>query len=101
MAPVKVIITWNIKTNNEEEYFKFVMHDFMPKVNAAGLEVTDAWATVYGDAPQILVGAIMPSFEEARKLLESEEWLALASQLMEYVDDFKVKIVNPKGAFQF
>jgi len=43
----------------------------------------------------------MSSFEEARKLLESAEWLALASQLMEYVDDFKVKIVNPKGAFQF
>lgn len=101
MAPVKVIITWNIKPNNEEEYFKFVMHDFMPKVNAAGLEVTDAWATVYGEAPQILVGAIMPSFEEARKLLESEEWMALVSQLMDYVDDFKVKIVNPKGAFQF
>lgn len=101
MAPVKVIITWNIKPNNEEEYFKFVMHDFMPKVNAAGLEVTDAWATVYGEAPQILVGAIMPSFEEAHKLLESEEWMALVSQLMDYVDDFKVKIVNPKGAFQF
>jgi len=27
--------------------------------------------------------------------------MAFVSQLMDYVDDFKVKIVNPKGAFQF
>ncbi len=50
----KVILTWNIKPGKEQFYYGFMVGDYLPKVNSLGLELTDAWVTVYGDEPQRL-----------------------------------------------
>ncbi len=97
----KVILTWNIKPGKEQFYYGFMVGDYLPKVNSLGLELTDAWVTIYGDEPQILVGAVMPSIEAAQTLLSSPEWQALNDQLLELVDHYVCKIAPQKGAFQF
>jgi hypothetical protein len=97
----KVILTWNIKPGKEQFYYGFMVGDYLPKVNSLGLELTDAWVTVYGDEPQILVGAVMPSVETAKTLISSPEWQALNDQLLEFVDHYVCKIAPQKGAFQF
>lgn len=98
---VKIILTWNIKPGKEQEYYGFMVGDYLPKVNELGLELTDAWVTIYGDEPQILVGAILPSYARARELLNAETWQSLNDQLLEFVDNYVCKITNQKGAFQF
>ena len=50
-------MTWDIAPEHEQEYFEFVVREFIPGVQRLGFELSDAWATVYGDQPQILVGA--------------------------------------------
>jgi hypothetical protein len=98
---IKVILSWNIIPGKEQEYYHFVLTEFLPTANKLGLGVTDAWATLYGGPPQIVVGAIAASLQEARRLLASEDWLALTDQLQEYVTDLNVKIVNARSGFQF
>ena len=44
---VKVVMTWDLKRGNEQEYFEFVVSDYLPKVNQLGLVLTDAWLTAY------------------------------------------------------
>ena len=51
-VPVKVIMTWDIVAEHEQEYFEFVIGEWVPGVQRLGLEPTDAWATVYGSYPQ-------------------------------------------------
>jgi hypothetical protein len=58
---VKLIMTWDIMPEREQEYFEFVVREFIPGVQRLGFELSDAWATVYGNQPQILVGAIIPT----------------------------------------
>ena len=58
---VKLIMTWDITPDREQEYFEFVIREFIPGVQRLGFELSDAWATVYGSQPQILVGAVLPS----------------------------------------
>ncbi|MFZ3070219.1 MAG: hypothetical protein WA110_03745 [Anaerolineaceae bacterium] len=98
---VKLILTWNIKPGKEQEYYGFMVGDYLPRVNELGLELTDAWVTVFGDEPQILVGAIVPDYARARDLLESEGWVSLNDQLLEYVENYVCKVTHQKGAFQF
>lgn len=98
---VKLIMTWNISPEHEQEYFEFVVRDFIPGVQRLGVELTDAWATVYGPHPQILVGAVLPSLSSARELLTTNEWKALNDRLLEYVRDYSEKIVEAHGGFQF
>jgi hypothetical protein len=98
---VKLIMSWDIAPNREQEYFEFVVREFIPGVQKLGFELTDAWATVYGSQPQILVSVIMPSFEKAQQTLDSPEWKNLNIRLQDFVQNYSLKIVPAKGGFQF
>lgn len=98
---IKLIMTWDIKPGNEQEYLKFVWHEYLPKLNRFGFEVTDAWVTVFGNRPQILLGAVTASKFKARTVLGSNEWNQINEQLMAFVDNLEYKLAPQKGGFQF
>ncbi len=98
---VKLLMSWDIIPEHEQDYFEFVIRDFLPGVQKIGFELSDAWATVYGDRPQILVGAVVPDMQTAQTTMNSTEWDNLYSQLREYVHNFSYKIVESSGGFQF
>lgn len=98
---VKMIMTWDIAPEHEQEYFEFVIREYIPGVQRLGLELRDAWATVYGERPQILVGALVPSVSRARQVMRSSEWKSLHNQLKEYVQNYELKVVEARGGFQF
>jgi len=98
---VKLIMTWDISPEHEQEYFEFVVREFIPGVQRLGLELKDAWATIYGTRPQILVGALLPSVSKAHQVMRSTEWQSLHNQLQEYVVNYSEKIIEAHGGFQF
>ncbi len=98
---VKLIMTWDILPEHEQEYFEFVIREFIPGTQRLGCELSDAWATVYGNQPQILVGAVLPSLNRARQLLASPEWDALHTKLMDFVQNYSQKVVAARSSFQF
>ena len=98
---VKLIMTWDIAHEREQEYFEFVVREFIPGVQRLGFELSDAWATVYGTRPQIMLGAVLPDLVQARQLLHSNEWLSLRNQLQDFVNDYTQKVIESHGGFQF
>jgi hypothetical protein len=94
-------MTWDIAPEHEQEYFEFVVREFIPGVQRLGFELSDAWATVYGTRPQILVGAVLGSFDRARQVLLSNDWISLNNQLLSYVQNYSEKVVLARGGFQF
>ena len=97
---VKLLMTWDILPGREQEYFEFVVRDFIPGMQRLGLEPSDAWFTMYGEKPQIMTSAQMPSLANLTQVLESQEWADLSKLLMDYVEDFNYKIVPAKAGFQ-
>ena len=97
----KLIMTWDILPEREQEYFEFVVREFIPGVQRLGFEVTDAWATIFGGRPQIMVGATLPSLIRVQRVLQGEDWTRLSSQLQDYVQNFSQKVVEAQGGFQF
>jgi hypothetical protein len=98
---VKVIMTWDIIPGQEQEYFEFVVRRFMPGVQKLGMALSDAWVTIYGEHPQILVGAVVPGLEKAEKIVSSDEWYRLNKRLLDYVENYELKVAPLEGAFQF
>ncbi len=98
---VKLIMTWDIKPGREQDYFAYVLKEYLPHINQMGFDVTDAWVTVFGDRPQILLGAVMPSASQARRILGTDEWGQLNDQLLNYVSNLDFKLAPHKGGFQF
>ena len=97
----KLIMTWDIAPNREQEYFEFVVRDFIPGIQTLGFEIQEAWATAYGERPQIQVGASMQTADEIRSVMLTNEWIQLHQQLMDVVLHYEEKIVHTKTRFQF
>ncbi len=98
---VKLIMTWDIIPEREQEYFEFVVREFIPGVQRLGFMVEDAWATVFGDQPQIQVGAIYDSYSEAKMKIQSADWISLQNRLLDYVKNYQHKLVPIHPGFQF
>jgi hypothetical protein len=39
-------MTWAITPGREQEYFEFVVREFIPQVQQLGMELKDAWLTM-------------------------------------------------------
>jgi hypothetical protein len=94
-------MTWDIAPEREQEYFEFVIGEFIPGVQRLGLEPTEAWATIYGEYPQIMVAMLAPDLPDAQRILNSVEWGRLREQLFTFVKNYTHKVVSAKGGFQF
>ena len=98
---VKILMTWDIASERDQEYFEFIIGEFIPGVQRLGLQPAEAWATVYGSYPQIQVGLLAPDAMQARQILGSSEWDALHDRLSSYVKNFSYKVVPDRKGFQF
>jgi hypothetical protein len=98
--PVKLLMTWNIKSGREAEFFEFQVREWVPGLQKLGLEPTDAWYTMYGTSPQIMIGGTAKNLKTMNQILETEEWQALKGQLLGLVDDFDQKVIKASGGFQ-
>jgi hypothetical protein len=94
-------MTWDISPDRDQEYFEFVIGEFVPGVQRLGLQPIEAWATIYGQYPQIQVGLLADDAQRAQQVFDSLEWMHLQEQLFGYVDNFSYKVIPARGGFQF
>ena len=97
---VKLLMTWDILPGKEQEYFEFVVRDFIPVTQGLGMEPSDAWYTMYGDQPQIMAAIQTSSINSLQRAMDSEEWKNLVQRLLEYVEHFDYKVVQARSGFQ-
>ena len=97
---IKLLLTWDIKPGQDQEYFEFMVREFAPRITRLGLTPTEAWFAVYGDCPQIMMEGITDDLNTMRKLLASEDWSELYGKLLNYVDNYEQKVVRGSPGFQ-
>ena len=98
---VKVLMTWDIAAERDQEYFEFVIGEFIPGVQKLGLQPSEAWATIYGSYPQIQVGLLANDVTQARQILGSSDWAILQDRLSSYIKNYSCKVVPDRKGFQF
>lgn len=94
-------MTWDIAAERDQEYFEFIIGEFVPGVQRLGLQPAEAWATLYGAYPQIQVGLLAADEAQARRILTSTDWMLLQERLFGYVKNYSHKIVPARSGFQF
>jgi hypothetical protein len=101
---VKLIMHWDIKQDQDQDYFEFVVREFVPAITRLGLRPTGAWYSLYSrklDEPRMMSEAEADNLETMRGILTSPEWGRLHEQLLEYVENYSRKVVYTSGDFQF
>lgn len=99
-VPIKLLMTWNIAPGEEETCFAFITQDLPIRMREAGLELTDAWFTAYGEWPQIRIGFVSTDLMMMESFLSSDAWQTVKRQLLTYTRDYDEKVVIARGAFQ-
>ena len=97
---VKILMSWNIQSGSEAEYFQFVIQEFVPCLMRLGLQPTEVWFTAYGDCPQIQAGGLAPDLAAINKIIQSDDWQDLRQKLEAYVTEYQQKVVPAAGGFQ-
>lgn len=97
---VKLLMTWDIREGKETSYMEFIVHELGPTLNQLGLTITDAWYTIAGEGPQVVVGGVAADRATLLKILQHPDWHKLQAKLLEYVTNYRQKITTPQGLFQ-
>lgn len=97
---VKLLLTWDIQEGKESSYMEFIVHEFGPGLNELGLTITDAWYTIAGEGPQVVIGGVVENRQVLNEILQNPAWLELHEKLMEYIVNYHQKITSPQGLFQ-
>ncbi len=100
MSMMKLLMSWDIRPGKESEYFDFAVKVLVPGMMKLGVQPTEAWYTVYGEAPQILTGWVADDRAAITKALQAREWQDLRRQLLRYIVNFQYKVVPATGFFQ-
>jgi hypothetical protein len=95
------MMTWDIAPEHEQDYFEFVIGEFIPGVQRLGFQPVEAWATIYGDYPQIQVGILAEDLPGVQQVLRSEGWIQMQDKLLALVKNFSYKVVPARNGFQF
>ena len=96
----KVLMSWDVRSETESEYFEFLVHEFIPGLNKMGISDIQVWYTQYGDCEQKLASGIANSTQEMQIALNSQAWEELNEKLQNFVDDFSQKVIEATGGFQ-
>lgn len=96
----KLIMRWDVRPDRESEYFEFLVHELIPAMNKMGIAEIQVWYTAYGEREQKMAEGIMPSIDDMRAILASDEWTYLTEKLETFVKNYSQKVVPATRGFQ-
>lgn len=91
---VRLVFSWNIKTDEEAAYFEFIVQEFAPKIMKMGIQLTEVWYTTYGEGPQIIMPGEAADAGSLQQALNSDEWLELVEKLNNFVTDYQCRMLS-------
>jgi hypothetical protein len=98
---VKLLVTYDVPVSRQEEYYQFVLGEFVPGVQNLGLHMTEVWHTAYGDYPVRLAGFVAQDYETMVTILSNPTFVGLEEKLQEFVLNYRRRIVQLKNGFQW
>ncbi len=99
--PVKLLLSYDIRPEVQENYYSYVTGEFVPQANAIGLELAEVWETVYGEYPRRLIVFVAADKETANAAMNSDRFKRMERRLRRYVENYSCRLVKYKPHFQF
>jgi len=95
--PVKLNHYWTIIHDRRKDYDKFVINRFIPRINKLGLHVVAGWCVLVGSYSEIFFECISNDLDQLEKALQHPKYKEIKAQLLNYVKDYKTKVLVKTG----
>ncbi|OQY43936.1 MAG: hypothetical protein B6242_13695 [Anaerolineaceae bacterium 4572_78] len=97
----KLLIAYDVKEHALEDYYRFVITEFLPSASRLGLTMIEGWQTIYGDYPSRLIVFVAKDDKILQKALESNRWISIETKLDRFVEHYEKRVIKFKAGFQF
>ena len=88
---------WKINPYKFDEYSKFMLNRFIPGINRLDVHVVSAWSVLVGEYSEIILETASSDLELLERSLFSKKFRELKDNLLEYVSNYKTKILVQTG----
>lgn len=98
---VKFIQYWDVLSEREDEFRKFVVKSYIPGINESGyLKIVGAWHVASGEGPFYIMEGIADSVKNVHNLLQLDEFKKLSHLLHFLITNYKSKLLVPTGPIE-
>lgn len=98
---VKFIQYWDVLSEREDEFSKFVVKSYIPGINETGyLKIVSSWHVASGEGPYYIMEGVADSVKNVHYLLQLDEFKKLSHLLHFLITNYKSKLLVPTGPIE-
>src|SRR5574341_1116239 len=97
----KIIVAYDGMPASQENYYQFVLGEFVPAMQEMGVYMTEAWHTAYGNYPIRMATFVAEDYDTIQDMLDSSRFQELEARLLTFVHNYSRKVVEYRQGFQF
>jgi len=95
--PVKLNHYWTVIHDRRNEYEKFIINKFIPKINKLGLHTVAGWSVLVGGYSEIVFECVSNDLDQLEKALQHPNYKEMKARLLNYVKNYKTKVLVKTG----
>jgi len=88
---------WGIVYAKTDDYAQFLLKDYIPGLNELGIHTVAGWLILVGGYSEIMLEGVSNDLSLIEKAITTPKFRDLNDQLLNYVKDYKTKILAPTG----
>ncbi len=92
---VKLMHYWTINPSRNDDYAEFITGTFIPGINGLGMQTVAGWSVLVGSYSEVIVETVGSDLDQLETALKSNEYRRLKSDLLNYIRNYKTKILVP------
>lgn len=98
---VKFIQYWDVLSEREDEFSKFMVKSYIPEINETGyLKIVGSWHVASGEGPYYIMEGVADSVKNIHSLLQLDEFKKLSHLLHFLITNYKSKLLVPAGPIE-
>ena len=95
--PVKFNQYWSIDYAMTDNYSKFILSKYIPGLNELGIHTVAGWLILVGGYSEIFLEGVSNDLSLIEKAITTAKFKDLTDELLNYVHDYKTKVLAPTG----
>ena len=92
---VKLMHYWTTIPSKVDEYAEFIINKFIPGINGLGIDTVAGWSVLVGSYSEVIVETVSNDLDQLELALKSTEYRRLKSDLLNYINHYKTKVLVP------
>ncbi len=92
---VKLIHYWTVIPSEDHAYADFLIKEFIPGINRLGMHTVAGWSVIVGSYSEVILEVVSEDLDQMEAALKNIEYRHLKSDLLNFIKNYKTKILVP------